>query len=44
MVSMASDGNPANQPNSLAAAARLARGSSQNQPKPHKIYDDDNFE
>jgi len=43
-VSMASDGNPAEQPASLADAARLARASKQNQPKPHKIYDDDNFE
>jgi len=43
-VSMASDGNPAEQPASLADAARLARASKQNQPKPHKIYDDDSFE
>jgi thiol-disulfide isomerase/thioredoxin len=43
-ASIASDGNPADQPTSLADAARLARASKQNQPKPHKIYDDDNFE
>src|SRR5271154_4350479 len=43
-VSMASDGNPADQPTSLADAARLARASKQNQPKLHKVYDDDNFE
>jgi len=43
-VNMASDGNPQDQPTSLADAARLARASKQNQPKPHKIYDDDNFE
>ncbi len=43
-ISMVSDGNPADQPTSLADAARLARASKQNQPKPHKIYDDDNFE
>jgi thiol-disulfide isomerase/thioredoxin len=43
-ISMASDGNQADQAISLADAARLARASKQNQPKPHKIYDDDNFE
>jgi thiol-disulfide isomerase/thioredoxin len=38
------DAVPSEQPASLADAARLARASKHNQPKPHKIYDDDNFE
>ena len=32
------------QPTSLAEIARAARANKQNQPKAHKIYDDDNFE
>jgi thiol-disulfide isomerase/thioredoxin len=32
------------QPTSLGEIARVARANKQNQPKAHKVYDDDNFE
>jgi thiol-disulfide isomerase/thioredoxin len=40
----ATDSGFGTQPTSLGEIARVARANKQNQPKAHKVYDDDNFE